>query len=100
MSVSDALASKKMGGKLFLYQLESTFTIDSYSFELRSTISLLSAPIDNGLIGYYVVSKKTGRVLNVAFEEEVGKQLMKVQRELRTKHCVSAVMVQAEHEDE
>jgi len=100
LNVSDALAAKKIGGKLFLYALEPLGSKESYDFELRSTISLPSAPIDNGLVGYYSVSKRTGRVLNVAFDEENGTALENLQRKLRAKHCVSASMVREERNDE
>jgi hypothetical protein len=100
LAVPDALVSKKLGGKLFLYPWHFSTPYDSYNFELRSTVSPPSAPIDNGLVGYYNVSTKTGRVLNVALAEEVGVELSKLQRTLRRKHCISSEAVQEERDDD
>lgn len=49
---------------------------------------------DNGLLGYYAVDKVTGRVIDdVLLQDVTGKSLVEAQERLRTKHCVTAKMV-------
>lgn len=95
---NSALAAKKMGGKLFAMFYETSDSGVSYNFMVTSTISPPGAPIDNGLVGYYAVSKVTGRVLNVALREEKGRELVALQQQLRNKHCVSAEIVKAQRD--
>ena len=95
---STALAAKSMGGKLTAIYFQPPDSDDTYNFMVRSTISPPGAPIDNGLVGYYAVSKATGRVLNVALREEKGEELLALQKELRSKHCVSPAAIKAEHD--
>ena len=100
LKVPEALAAITLGGKLSTAVWKRPGVNDVYAFELRSTVSLPTAPIDNGLIGYYSVSKKTGRVLDVAFEEVAGKKLEELQEKLRIKHCVGRSLVQEERDED
>ena len=45
------------------------------------------------MLGYFSVNKVTGRVVNVADEDAVGKELEKLQAKLRAKHCIGQALV-------
>jgi hypothetical protein len=98
LSIPAALTAKRAGEELFVYANEPESLGDSYSFMLRTGVRPQAASMGNGLIGYYDVSKKTGRVLNVAMRMEKGNELEALQSKLRSKHCVSPQMIKAEHD--
>ena len=94
LSIPDALAAKKMGGKLSAMESQPPHSNDSfYYFTLLSTISAPTTPLNNGMLGYFSVNKVTGRVVNVADEDTVGKELEKLQAKLRAKHCIGRGLV-------
>jgi hypothetical protein len=94
LSVPEALVAKKMGGKLSATEYKPPHSNDDfYYFTLLSTVSTPTTPLDNGMLGYFSVNKLTGRVVNVADEDAVGKELEKLQAKLRTKHCIGRALV-------
>lgn len=89
LSVPDALVAKKMGGKLSAMEYKPPQSNDVfYYFTLLSTVSTPTTPLNNGMLGYFSVNKLTGRVVNVADEDTVSKELEKLQAKLRAKHCI------------
>jgi len=95
--VPEALAAKKLGGKLSTED-EGADAAEFYSFMLNSTVSTPTTPLGNGMLGHFSVSKKTGRVLNIADEDVVSKELGELQRKLRAKHCIDSEMVTKEQD--
>lgn len=50
--------------------------------------------LDNGLIGYFSVDRRTARVVNVADEDVVGEaRFAAEQRRIRSRHCITAALV-------
>ena len=97
MSVPDAVTSKKLGGKLSALTYTPPHQSDSfYYFQLFSTVSTPTTPLDNGMLGYFSVDKETGRVVNVADEDTHGKELEKLQAKLRAKHCIGPELIKEE----
>jgi hypothetical protein len=89
LSVPDAFVARKMGGRVFAVEYQPPHPKHAfYYFMLLSTVSTLTTPLDNGMLGYFSVDKMTGRVVNVAGENTVGKDLAKLQGRLRARHCV------------
>ena len=94
LSVPDAFVSKKMGGKLSAIEYKPPHSNDAfYYFTLLSTVSTPTTPLNNGMLGYFSVNKLTGRVVNVAGEDAVGKELEGIQAKLRAKHCIGQDLV-------
>ena len=96
--IPDALAATKTGGKLSLVDWSPGphYRLDEfYFYELLTTKSLPTTPLDNGVIGYFGVNKFTGQVveLNSPDPEVKGTGLEKMQTSLRTRHCVGRDLV-------
>ena len=94
MSIPDALTAKEIGGKISAIEWKSPHQSDLfYYFMLLSIASTPTTPLDNGMLGYFSVNKATGRVVNVADEETIGKELEKLQAKLRAQHCIGHDLV-------
>jgi hypothetical protein len=90
MAVPEAVTAEKMGGKLSVVAWKPAHPNASfYYFMLLSTVSSPTTPLNNGMLGYFSVDRETGRVINVAGEKTVGKELERLQARLRVKHCIS-----------
>ena len=89
----DVATAKQAGGKISVmpWNPGSEYRIDVFFFYMVSTSS--SGPpvlLDNGLIGYFGINKKTGEVYEFVTQEPVtAKALTNLQRQLRTKYCIS-----------
>lgn len=95
--VPEALPAKKLGGKLSTED-EGKDATEFYYFMLTSTVSSPTTPMGNGMLGHFSVSKRTGRVLNIADEDVVSKEMEELQRKLRAKHCISSEMITKEQD--
>ena len=98
-SIPAALEAKHSGGTLSFVRWDPGSDFRSgrfYFFQLLSSTTS-ETPLDNGMIGYFGVNKKTGEVveLNSAKPHVDGTELQRLQKALRAKHCVTEQLVRA-----
>jgi len=98
-AIPDALAAKHIGGKLSTVEWRppgSGYRVENFFlFELLSTKSLPTTPLNNGVLGYYGVNKTTGDVVELNSDKNPiqGHALKLMQDKLRALHCVSSDLV-------
>jgi hypothetical protein len=98
--IPGALAAEHSGGKLSAVDWSpgSGYRLDAfYFYELLSTKSLKTTPLENGVIGYFGVNKTTGQIveLNSARSSVQGAALTRMQNKIRLKHCISPELVRS-----
>ena len=66
-----------------------------YTFMLLTNGKEPATLLDNGLLGYFAVNRRTGRVVEATAGEETmrGETLEGLQKRLRSRHCISAALV-------
>lgn len=101
--IPEALEAEHLGGRVPVVMWSpgvSYRTDEFYFYQLVSTKSLATTPLDNGMIGYFGVSKITGQVVELNSDQRSveGTELSRAQRTIRAKHCVSRDLV-AQHQD-
>jgi len=99
--IPQAVAAKRIGGKLSIVDWSpgSGYRTETfYFYELLSTKSTETTPLDNGVLGYFGVNKRTGQVVESNSEKPSvdGSELRKLQVRLRQKHCVGQDVVTLE----
>lgn len=97
-AIPQALAAKHIGGKISIvdwapgtnYRTESF-----YFYEVLSSKSTETTPLDNGVLGYFGVNKATGQVVELNSEKPSveGSELKKLQVRYREKHCVNEDLI-------
>jgi hypothetical protein len=97
-AIPQALAAKHISGKISIIDWspgESYRTESFYFYEVLSTKSTETTPLNNGVLGYFGVNRTTGQVveLNSAEPSANGSKLTKLQERLRKKHCVSQDLI-------
>lgn len=97
-AIPQAKASQRIGGAISIVDWTPGAgyrTERFYLFEVLSTKSTTTTPLDNGVIGYFGVNKATGQIveLNSEAPSVEGKQLRRLQDMMRAKHCVSDAQV-------
>lgn len=98
-SIPAALAAKYSGGTLSFVKWDPGSDFRSgqfYFFQLLSS-STSDTPLDNGMIGYFGVNKRTGEVVELNSDKPHvdGTELQRVQKALRIKHCITEKLVRA-----
>lgn len=98
-SIPAALTAKHAGGTLSYVRWDPGRDFRSgqfYFFQLLSS-STSDSPLDNGMIGYFGVNKATAEVVELNSDKPhvQGTELQRVQKALRTKHCVTQELVRA-----
>lgn len=98
-----ALEAKRLDGKLsiVLWSPGASYRTDEfYFYQLLSSKSLPTTPLDNGMIGYFGVNKVTGQVVEMNSDKPSveGTELSRVQQAVRAKHCIGSDLV-ARHQD-
>jgi hypothetical protein len=96
-SVHDAIVAQRQGGAVEAdaWDPGSSYRRDIFEyFVLQVPADTAKTALDNGIIGYFAVNIRSGRVVNTVLgEEEGGDDLKKLQVSLRLKHCISADVV-------
>ena len=93
-----ALAAKRIGGQLSVVDWSpgSGYRTESfYFYELLSTKSTDTTPLDNGMLGYFGVNKRTGQVVELNSEKAAieGTELRRLQVRFRKEHCIGEDLV-------
>jgi hypothetical protein len=96
--VPEALAARRIGGQLSVVDWSpgnSYRTENFYFYELLSTKSTDTTPLDNGMLGYFGVNKQTGQVVELNSEKTAveGTDLRRLQIRFRKEHCISEDLV-------
>jgi len=95
--IPDALAAQRIGGKLTVIDWKPGHDYREdvfFFFELLSTKSLPTTPLDNGVLGYFGVNRTTGEVVQLDSDTWIkGATLKRLQDKLRASHCISADLV-------
>jgi hypothetical protein len=97
-AIPDALGARAIGGKISLVEWapRTRYRTESFFFyEILSTKSTETTPLDNGVLGYFGVNKLTGEVVQLSSQEPSvqGKELGALQRRLRRNHCIGNDLV-------
>jgi hypothetical protein len=91
-----AESARRLGGRVDAvdWTRGAEFRNDVYYFYMLLTDRKQATLLDNGLIGYFAVNKRTGSVVEAASGATVqGKALAMRQAEIRTRHCVTREML-------
>jgi hypothetical protein len=89
-------AAKRLGGRIDAtdWSPGSDFRNDIYYFYMVLTNKRQVTLLDNGLIGYFAVNKRTAQVVETTSGAPVqSKALETMQTEIRSQHCISPEMV-------
>jgi hypothetical protein len=97
-AISEAVSAKRIGGKLQIVDWSpgSSYRTESfYFYELLSTKSTETTPLENGVLGYFGVNKTTGQVveLNSDNPSVEGTELKGLQVRFRKEHCIGKELV-------
>jgi hypothetical protein len=100
-NIPEALSAKHIGGKLSVIDWSpgSSYRTESfYLYELLSTKSTETTPLDNGVLGYFGVNKRTGQVVELNSDKPSveGAELKRLQVRFRKEHCIGADLVAKE----
>lgn len=101
MTIPEAIVAKKAGGALEVVDFRpgsSDRTNAFYFFMVMvSGKGMMTTLLNNGVIGYFAVSKKTARVVDAVAGTEnesiKGKLLEQAQSKLRARHCITPAMI-------
>lgn len=98
-STPAALAARQSGGTLTFVGWDpgSDFRSERFYFFQLLSSSTSGSPLDNGMLGYFGVNKATAEVVELNSDKPhvEGAELQRVQKTLRTKHCVTEELVRA-----
>jgi hypothetical protein len=97
-AIPQALAARHIGGKISVvdwFPGASYRTENFYFYEVLSTKSTETTPLDNGVLGYFGVNKATGQVVELNSEKPSveAPELKRLQRRYRQAHCVGPDLI-------